>query len=82
MNLTPEQRRLRASIAAHSQHAQGRTNTEPARRAFMARFEDQVDPDRKLPEAERAKRAHHAMRAHMLSLNLRRQRKRQVNRVS
>ena len=53
MPLTPQERSTRASIAAHTQHAKGRTNTEPARRAFMARFEDQVDPEKKLPEGER-----------------------------
>lgn len=31
--------------------------TKAARNAFLARFEDQVDPDRKLDPAERARRA-------------------------
>jgi hypothetical protein len=34
----------------------------------MARFYKEVDPDGVLPEAERHKRAQHAMRAHMLTL--------------
>jgi hypothetical protein len=34
----------------------------------MARFEDQVDPDRVLPADERARRASAARRAHFLSL--------------
>jgi hypothetical protein len=51
---------LRARLAAHSLHAQGKTNTKPAREAFEQRFLDEVDPDRTLPEAERLKRAEHA----------------------
>ena len=42
--------------------------TTPAREAFLARFERQVDPDGKLPPAERAQRAESALRAHMLEL--------------
>lgn len=72
MPLTPEQRSLRASLAAHSLHAQGKTNTEPARRAFMQRFEDAVDPDGILSPELRAKRAHHALTAHMKRLALKR----------
>ena len=75
MALTPQQRSLRASLAAHSLHAQGKTNTAPARRAFILRFEDEVDPDRTLTPEERAKRANHAMKAHMKRLSLKRQRK-------
>jgi len=71
MTLTPEQRSLRARIAAHKQHAAGRTNTGPARRAFMARFEDEVDPTRKLPTEERRRRAEQARRAYFTALALR-----------
>jgi hypothetical protein len=67
--MTPEERSRRSRIAAHHLHAQGKTNTKPARAAFMDRFYKQVDPDGKLPEAERHRRAEHAMRAHMLSLS-------------
>jgi hypothetical protein len=45
--------------------------TAPARRAALARFEDQVDPEDKLSAAERARRAEHALRAHMTRLALR-----------
>jgi hypothetical protein len=45
--------------------------TRPARIAFMRRFENEVDPDRKLPPDERARRANHALRAHMLRLRKR-----------
>ena len=37
--------------------------TAPAREAFYRRFEDEVDPDRKLSEAERTRRAEFARRA-------------------
>jgi hypothetical protein len=42
--------------------------TKPARDRFLARFEQQVDPDNKLEPEERRRRAEHAKRAHMLSL--------------
>jgi hypothetical protein len=63
--LTPAQRTLRARIAGTATHAAGKTNTAPARAAWFARFEHQVDPDGTLPAEERAKRARHAMKAHM-----------------
>lgn len=68
MPLTPSQRSQRSRIAAHSMHAAGRTNTKPARKAFLDRFERQVDPDGVLSPAERAKRAAHARRAYMAQL--------------
>jgi hypothetical protein len=49
----------------------GRVVTSAARRGFMARFEDEVDPDRQLPLDERQRRAQAAMRAHMARLALR-----------
>ena len=68
--MTPEQRQLRARMAAHVLHSRvdSTAHTEPARRAFLARFEDHVDPDRSLPPAERRRRAEHAKRAHMQAL--------------
>jgi len=42
--------------------------TRPARQAFLSRFEREVDPDGVLPPAERHRRAHYALRAHMLRL--------------
>jgi hypothetical protein len=68
--LTPEQRSLRGRIAVQTMHAQGKTNTTPARAKFLERFEREVDPDGVLPEAERAKRAAHARRAYMTRLAL------------
>jgi hypothetical protein len=43
--------------------------TRNARAKFFARFEDQVDPDRILPEAERRRRAQSALKAYMTSLS-------------
>lgn len=45
--------------------------TRPAREAFLKRFEREVDPDGKLAPDERARRANHALRAHMLRLRKR-----------
>jgi len=68
--MTPEQRSMRARIAAHVQHAQGRTNTGPALKAFNDRWEREVDPEGALAPAERARRAEHAKRAHFQRLAL------------
>jgi hypothetical protein len=46
--------------------------TAPARSAFLRRFETEVDPDGRLTEAERARRAYFAMRAYMADLSRRR----------
>jgi hypothetical protein len=70
-SLTPEQRTIRARIAAFSLHAQGGTNTSAATAGQMARFEAQVDPDGILPSEERAQRAAFARKAHMAGLALR-----------
>lgn len=67
MPMPPSERKLRASAAGLTSWA----NTEdraarlaPAREAFASKFEDQIDPERKLPAAERAQRADAARRAH------------------
>lgn len=65
--LTPEQRRLRGSLAAHTSWANTddrRARTAPGRAASDARFEKLVDPDGTLTPAERAKRAENARKAH------------------
>ena len=79
--LTPEQRRLRASIAAYERW--GRTpRTERAAAArrgqagLLARFELEADPDGSLPPAERARQAQRLYRAHMRRVALARSRKR------
>ncbi len=70
--LNPSERVQRARLAAHVLHSRhdSRKLTENARSAFLARFERQVDPDGVLPLAERARRAEHAKKAHMLGLAL------------
>lgn len=70
-SLSPSERSTRASIAANTMHAQGKTNTRPATEAFLARFLDEVDPDRVLTVQERERRAEHAKRAYMAKLALR-----------
>lgn len=52
-------------MAAYRLHAthDPRETTKPARDAFMARFEREVDPDGRLSEAERRRRAEAAKKA-------------------
>lgn len=69
--LTPAERTLRARIAAYESWAMTpdrSARTAPAREAALRRFEDQVDPDRTLPDAERARRAESARRAYFTRL--------------
>lgn len=70
--LSAEERRIRASLAAHALHSKhdSKELTAKARSAFLTRFVNEVDPDRVLPEGERIRRAEHALRAHMLRLAL------------
>ncbi|HYZ99132.1 MAG TPA: hypothetical protein VE575_10315 [Acidimicrobiales bacterium] len=73
-SLTPSQRVLRARMAAHISWAKTddrSARTAPARRAALARFENEVDPEGRLSAPERARRAEHALRAHMTRLALR-----------
>lgn len=69
----PEHRQLRARIAAHAMHARhdGRKVTRSARKAFLDRFEREVDPDGLLPPQERARRADQARRSYFNALALR-----------
>lgn len=71
--MTDEQKALRARIAAHTSWAatKNRTaRTEPARRAALARYEDQVDPDRTMSEKDRRLAAESARKAHMLRISM------------
>jgi hypothetical protein len=70
--MTPEQRTLHARLAGHALHAKYGSDAiaARARKGFMAKFEREVDPDGVLPEAERQKRAEHAMKSHMQRLAL------------
>lgn len=72
MSLSPSERTLRARLAAHTLHSRvdSSAHTEPGRKAFLARFEREVDPEGKLPEAERARRAEQARRAYFTRLAL------------
>jgi len=73
LSLSPEQRSLRASLAAHAMHAKNdsREITANARAAFLKRFLDEVDTATPgLPEVERLRRAEHLFRAHMKRLSL------------
>jgi len=69
-SLTPSERVMRARMAAYMLHARydPRETTKPARRAFNQRFLDQVDPDRRLPDRERHRRAEAARRAYFTRL--------------
>lgn len=68
-------RALRGRIGAYTKWARTPDRsaaTAPARSAFLRRFEVEVDPEGSLSEAERARRAHFAMRAYMADLSRRR----------
>ena len=71
--LTPTQRTQRARIAALTRWSREDPAATAARgqAGLMARFVEQVDPDRVLPEAERRRRAEAARRAHMATLAFR-----------
>ncbi|HEU5475723.1 MAG TPA: hypothetical protein VFV67_34210 [Actinophytocola sp.] len=65
--LTPEQRTLRAKVAAHtmwSNTSNRAERTAAARKAAHDRFAKQVDPGGVLPPEERAQRAENARKAH------------------
>lgn len=66
--MTPAQRRTRATIAALSMRAQGKTNTVNASAAFLPPFEAQVDPRRELSEDERLRRTGYARSAYFRRL--------------
>ena len=71
-SLTPEERSTRARIGAHALHAKHdpKITTAPGRATFLAKFEDEVDPDRVLPLEERSRRAEHARKAHFTRMAL------------
>jgi hypothetical protein len=74
MTASHAQRALQGRLAAHTRwaHEPDRTNaTAPARKAFIDRFEREVDPDGVLEPRERAIRAEHARKAYFQRLALR-----------
>jgi hypothetical protein len=72
------ERSIRGRIGAFSLHAQGGTNTGPARKAFLDKFEQQVDPDRLLSSEERSKRVRAAKSAYFSKLALKSSKRRKV----
>jgi hypothetical protein len=68
--LTPNQRVQRARLGGYALAASrdAREYTAAARAAFLARFENEVDPERKLPEPERQRRALAARRGYFARL--------------
>jgi hypothetical protein len=72
-----------ASIAANTRWANETDRTaatSSARAAFNRRFEDEVDPDRRLSLAERARRADSARKAYFMRLALKSARSRRKSR--
>jgi hypothetical protein len=83
--LTPAERVLRARLGAHRSWAtcNDRTaRTAPARARFEERFEREVDPDRVLSPAERARRAESARKAYFTNLSLRSARARRAKKAT
>ena len=80
--MSDSETKLRARIGGFARSARydGREVTANARAGFLRRFEDQVDPDRKLAPAERERRARAALREHMARLALKSAKSRARNR--
>lgn len=73
MTMSREQASTRGRIGAHvrwSRENDRVSATEAARSGLRARFEREVDPNGELDPAERAIRADHAFKAHMLRLSM------------
>lgn len=86
LTFDPEEMARRGRIGAHVTHSRhdARQLTAPAREAFLARFEQQVDPDGALSPDERGRRASYARKAHfgrlaLKSVEVRRARKEAAN---
>lgn len=79
-SLTRAERRLRGRIGAYALHARHdpRATTAAARLAFNSRFANLVDPDRRLPEDERIRRAEAARKAYFTRLAYRSMRARRA----
>jgi len=63
--------RSAGAFAAHAKHGWAHMTAAAQRAANITRFEKQVDPEGRLPSAERATRADQARRAHMKLLAVR-----------
>jgi uncharacterized membrane protein len=74
VDLTPDERRLRAQIAANARWSKPgarETQSDKLRRARLTHYARQVDPAGTLPPDERARLAENALRADMQRLALR-----------
>lgn len=72
-SLTPQERTLRAKMAAHSRWAKVEDRgeeTAAGRAAFELRFLREVDPENRLDPAERLKRAENLRKAYFAKLAL------------
>jgi hypothetical protein len=69
-SLTPQQRSLRASIAASVRWSgeDPAPNAARGQAGLIEKFRREVDPEGTLPEAERERRARSALKAHMTRL--------------
>jgi hypothetical protein len=67
----PNEMALRGRIGAHVTHSRHdvRELTAPAREAFLAKFEREVDPAGVLSPEERRRRAEHARKAYMARIS-------------
>lgn len=81
LKLSPEERTLRARVAAHTLHSKRdpHETTAKARQAFSEKFERQVDPQGVLPPEERQRRAMHARKAHFARMALASARARRID---
>lgn len=62
--------RARKAALARPSRTDGKSATRKARDVFLARFEDEVDPERRLDPLERIRRAKLAQTAYMTGLAL------------
>lgn len=79
-SLSPEDRSRRARLAAAARWAKHdrHKGTQPARDAFLARFEAEVDPEGQLDPAERATRAEQARLAYFRRMAWEREQRRKA----
>lgn len=79
--MTPEQRARSNRIGGLALHSQrdSRQVTAPARAAFLARFEREVDPDGLLDPKERARRADLACKRYFQTMAIKREAKRRAS---
>jgi hypothetical protein len=85
VSLTPTERKLRSSIAGNTSWANTEdptARTAPARKAFNDRFLREVDPEGKLPEAQRQRRAEAARKAYFARLAFQSAQARRLRKVS